>query len=68
MSNRRISSKAAREFHRQALANGFELIRSKNHLVYHRAGVGTIAVAGSASDKRALQNNLARMNRMCRAA
>lgn len=68
MSKNRMSNKAAREFHRQAQAHGFELIRHGKHLVYERQGVGRVVVSGSPSDHRATKNNLARMQRMIRAA
>ena len=68
MSQHRLPNKAAREFDRIARRKGFSLVRHGKHLVYERPGVGQITVAASASDARAMKNNVARMERMIRAA
>lgn len=62
----RLKNAAAREFHRLATANGFELVRSNNHLVYQKPGLPPLVVSATPSDGRALKNNVARMKRMLR--
>jgi len=66
MSQHRLPNKAAREFDKIARKKGFSLVRHGKHLVYERDGVGQITVASSASDSRAMKNNVARLDRMIR--
>ena len=66
MSKARLSSKAARDFHRQAERCGFALVRHGKHLVYEHPVAGRLVVSGSPSDHRAVKNNTARMQRLLR--
>lgn len=70
MSQPKLGNKAARDFARKAEAYGFELVRSKKHLVFrHRESGVNLVISGSRhSDGRALANNLKRMQRLSQQA
>lgn len=68
MANTRFKNAAAREFHKLATDAGFELVRQNKHLVYAKDGCPRLVVSATPSDKRALKNNVARLNRAQRAA
>lgn len=62
-------NKAAREFHKAAEKQGFELVRTGKHLTYRKPGVPEqLTVSATPSDHRAMKNNLARLRRLTAAA
>lgn len=60
---RRPAGKHGRKFHQQALALGFEVVRSKSHIIYRHSSGATVT-SGSSPSEGEVANNLRRMRKV----
>jgi hypothetical protein len=69
MANAPKLSKPAREFHKLATREGFELVKVGKHLHYRLPGANEMLIVSSTpSDHRSMKNAAARMRRITRQA